>query len=39
MAKGLFIYWCPRCKVQTERPWHLCERGPALIPQLDVETT
>ena len=35
----LFVYWCPRCEVQAERPWHLCKRGPGLIPQLDEETT
>lgn len=34
----LYVYWCPRCEVQTERPWHLCRRGPALIPQMDEET-
>ena len=33
-----YVYWCPRCNVQTERSWHLCRRGPALIPQLDEET-
>ena len=34
----LYVYWCPRCNVQSERPWHLCKKGPALIPQLDEET-
>lgn len=33
-----FVYWCPRCNVQSQRPVHYCERGPSLIPQLDVET-
>jgi hypothetical protein len=32
------IYWCPRCNVQSERRWHFCEKGPPLIPQMDVET-
>lgn len=32
------VYWCPRCEVQCERAWHLCQKGPPLIPQLDEET-
>lgn len=35
---AFFVYWCPRCNVQSQRPFHLCSRGPALIPQLDEET-
>ena len=38
-SPALYIYWCPRCEVQSEKPWHLCKRGPSLIPQLDEETT
>jgi len=36
--EALYVYWCPRCNVQSERPWHFCKKGPALIPQLDEET-
>ena len=33
----LFIYWCPKCQRQIERPWHTARRGPPLFPQLDEE--
>lgn len=32
------VYWCPRCKVQSSKAWHFCQKGPPLIPQLDEET-
>ena len=35
----LYVYWCPRCEVQTDRGWHICRKGPPLIPQMDEETT
>lgn len=34
----LLVHWCPRCKVQSQRAWHFCEKGPPLFPQLDEET-
>lgn len=36
---SLTVYWCPICKVQTERPWHTASRPQPLIPQYDVEHT
>lgn len=36
---GLYVYWCPICKVATgERPWHSLRDG-GLIPQNDTEHT
>lgn len=32
------VYWCPRCKVQSSKLFHFCEKGPAMFPQLDEET-
>jgi hypothetical protein len=37
-TNSLYIYWCPRCQVQSQRAVHLCESGPPLLPQLDEET-
>lgn len=34
----LFIYWCPRCDVQSQRMEHLCEKGSPLFPQTDERT-
>lgn len=31
-------WWCPRCRVVSERRWHFCKKGVGLIPQTDVET-
>lgn len=36
--RRITVWWCPRCDMQSERMYHFCERGPALIPQKDVET-
>ena len=35
---GLIAHWCPRCEVQSERPWHLCKAAAPLFPQTAVET-
>jgi hypothetical protein len=32
--RDLIVWWCPRCERQSERIYHLCEKG----PPLDVET-
>jgi hypothetical protein len=34
----MHLYWCPRCRAQSQRPVHFCEKGPPLFPQLDTET-
>lgn len=36
MTDKLYIYWCPKCEIQTERGWHLYRRGAPLIPQTDI---
>lgn len=36
-ARALYVYWCPICEIQTERPWHIYRRGDPLIPQNDGE--
>lgn len=33
----LYIYWCPICERQTDRPFHTASRPQPLIPQSDVE--
>lgn len=33
----MYVYWCPVCKIQTERSWHIFKKGPPLIPQLDED--
>jgi hypothetical protein len=38
IERDLIVWWCPRCKRQSERMYHFCEKGPPLFPQLDVET-
>jgi hypothetical protein len=35
----LFIYWCPRCNVQSESKFHLCRPGAPLFPQTADETS
>ena len=32
-SRALTVYWCPRCEVQSERPWHLCKASAPLFPQ------
>lgn len=32
------VYWCPRCKVQSSKMHHFCERGHPMYPQTDIET-
>jgi hypothetical protein len=34
--RTLYVYWCPVCECQTERPWHSLRDG-GLIPQNDTE--
>ncbi len=37
MTDRLYIYWCPKCQIQTGRSFHIARRGDPLIPQNDEE--
>jgi hypothetical protein len=32
------LYFCPKCEVECRSPWHTCDRGPSLVPQMAEET-